>query len=141
LSPKTTFPTLPSHEGPAADACTHVGNTRQTTWTWRGQGYIAYQRRNAQQQGSGSGEDLKRFRSELLKVQKKNAELAYRKQMGELLEFDEVEAVVCEGAAILKLLDSENDKILLELSKNSTAWQIGALHNPEILSNFKCKPG
>jgi len=166
LSPKTTFPTLPSHEGPAADACTHVGNTRQTTWTWRGQGDIAYQRRNAQQQGSGSGEDLKRSRSELLKVQKKNAELAYRKQMGELLEFDEVETVVCEGAAIftgqkrsigsrlagtlagmsdpkaiLKLLNSENDKILLELSKNSTAWQIGALHNPEILGNFKCKPG
>jgi len=105
--------------------------------------YIKYQRRNAEQQGGDSStEDLKKSRAELLKVQKKNAELAYRKQMGELLEFDEVEAVVTEGAAIfvgqkrsmgsrlagtlagmsdpkaiLKLLNKENDAILLELSK------------------------
>ena len=39
MLPKATFPTLPSHEGPAADACTLVDNTRQTAWTWRGQGY------------------------------------------------------------------------------------------------------
>jgi len=63
--------------------------------------YIKYQRRNAEQQGGDSSTaDLKKSRAELLSVQKKNAELAYRKQMGELLEFDEVEAVVCEGAAI-----------------------------------------
>jgi hypothetical protein len=34
----TIFPTLPSHEEPAADACTLVGNNRQTAWTRRGQG-------------------------------------------------------------------------------------------------------
>ena len=63
--------------------------------------YIKFQRRNAEQQGGDSSTaDLKKSRAELLSVQKKNAELAYRKQMGELLEFDEVEAVVCEGAAI-----------------------------------------
>jgi len=39
LFPEETFPTLPSHECPAADACTLVDNTRQTDWTWRGQGY------------------------------------------------------------------------------------------------------
>jgi len=32
LFPETTFSTLPCHEGPAADACTLVGYTRQTAW-------------------------------------------------------------------------------------------------------------
>ena len=31
--PKATFPTLSSHEGPAADACTLIGNTRHIAWT------------------------------------------------------------------------------------------------------------
>ena len=109
--------------------------------------YIRFQRRSLEQQGGDSSTaDLKKSRAELLKVQKKNAELAYRQKMGELLEFDEVEAVVCEGTAvfmgqkrsmgsrlagqlasmtdpksILKLLNAENDAILLELSKKLSA--------------------
>jgi hypothetical protein len=38
LLPKATCPTLPSHEGSAADSCTLVDNTCQTPGTWRGQG-------------------------------------------------------------------------------------------------------
>ncbi len=31
---ETTSPTLSCHEGPRADGCTMVDNTRQTAWTW-----------------------------------------------------------------------------------------------------------
>jgi hypothetical protein len=109
--------------------------------------YIKFQRRNSEQQGGDSSTaELKKSRAALLRVQKRTAEVAYRKQMGELLELDEVQAVVNEGAAvfagqkrsmgsrlagtlagmsdpkeILRLLNSENDAILLELSKKLRA--------------------
>ena len=38
LFQETTSPTLPCHEGPAADACTLVDNAGPTAWTWRCQG-------------------------------------------------------------------------------------------------------
>ena len=81
-----------------------------------------------------------------MKAQKRNADFAYRKQIGELLDIEDVQTVVNEGAAIftgqkrsmgsrlagqlagmrdpvaiLKLLNSENDAILLELSKKLSA--------------------
>ena len=111
-----------------------------------GQRYIAYQRRNSERQGGSNTEDLKKSRADLLKAQKRNADLAYRKQIGELLDIEDVQTVVNEGAAIfvgqkramgsrlagqlagmtnptaiMKLLNKENDAILLELSKKLSA--------------------
>jgi phage terminase Nu1 subunit (DNA packaging protein) len=100
--------------------------------------YIKYQRRNADQQGGDSTTaDLKKARAELLQAQKKSAELAYQQKTGALIPLDDLQAVVNEGTAIfagqrrsmgsrlagklagmtsptaiLKLLNSENDKIL-----------------------------
>jgi len=105
--------------------------------------YIRYLRNAVRQQGSGSSNaNLKESRVELLKMQKKNAELAYQEKTGQLLNIDDVEALLIEGAAvfvgqkrsmgsrlsgklagmsdpkaILKLLNSENDAIL----KNTAA--------------------
>jgi phage terminase Nu1 subunit (DNA packaging protein) len=112
------------------------------------QRYIAYQRKNAEQQsGDSSTADLKKSRSELLRAQKRNADLAYQQKTGELIPIEDLQIVVNEGTAvftglkrsmgsrlagqlagmsdpkqILRLLNKENDAILLELSK-----KLGAL--------------
>jgi len=104
--------------------------------------YVMFQRKNMEQQGSGSSNaELKTARVELLQAQKKAADLALRQKTGQLLEADEVRAIANAGTAvfvgqkrsmgsrlagtlagmdnpkeILKLLNSENDKILSALS-------------------------
>jgi phage terminase Nu1 subunit (DNA packaging protein) len=100
--------------------------------------YARYQRKTIEQQGSGSSNaDLKKARVALLRAQKKSADLAYKQKIGQLIEMEDLQAVVNEGTAIfvgqkrsmgsrlagklagmtdptaiLKLLNSENDKIL-----------------------------
>ena len=100
--------------------------------------YIKFQRKNSEQQGGGSSTaELKKSRADLLKTQRKNAELAYLEKTGQMLNIDDVEAIIIEGAAvfagqkrsmgsrldgklanmhdsktILKLLNAENDGIL-----------------------------
>ncbi len=112
--------------------------------------YCRYLRGALQQQGSGSSNaELKQSRVELLGMQKKNAELAYQQKTGQLLLVADVEAVMMEAAAIftgqkralgsrlssklasmtdpkaiLKLLNSENDKILA-----NTAAKFGEITN------------
>jgi hypothetical protein len=112
------------------------------------QRYIAYQRKNADQQGGDSSTaDLKKSRADLLRSQKRNADLAYQQKIGQLIEIEDLQEVVNAGTAvftgqrrsmgsrlagqlagmsdptaILKLLNRENDRILLELSK-----KLGAL--------------
>jgi phage terminase Nu1 subunit (DNA packaging protein) len=130
--------------------------------------YIKYQRRNAEQQGGGSSTaDLKKSRADLLRSQKKNADLAYRKQVGELIDIEDLQAVVNEGTAILvgqkrsmssrlagqlagmsdpvailKLLNSENDKILLELSKKLSALADRATRRVQLnlVTTRRCDP-
>lgn len=113
-------------------------------------GYVTFLRRSVEQQGSGSSNiELKQSRVELLGMQKKNAELAYQQKTGQLLLVADVEAVMMEAAAIftgqkralgsrlssklasmtdpkaiLKLLNSENDKILA-----NTADKFGEITN------------
>jgi len=113
-------------------------------------GYVVFLRKTVEQQGSGSSNaTLKASRVELLEVQKKNAELAYQQKTGQLLLVADVEAVMMEAAAIftgqkralgsrlssklasmtdpkaiLKLLNSENDKILA-----NTADKFGEITN------------
>jgi hypothetical protein len=112
--------------------------------------YIKYQRKNADQQGGDSSTaDLKKARSELLQAQKKHSDLAYQQKIGALVPLDDLQAVVNEGTAIfvglkrsmgsrlagelanmsdpkqiLRLLNKENDAILLQLSK-----KLGSLAN------------
>jgi len=89
---------------------------------------------------------LSEERRRLVAAQAEKAEIETAQRKGELLELDDVEAMILEGAAvfagqkrsmgsrlagqlagmtnptaILKLLNSENDKILLELSKKLSA--------------------
>ena len=111
-------------------------------------GYVTFLRKSVEQQGSGtSNADLKQSRTDLLKMQQKNAELAYQQKTGELIPVQDLQDVVNEGTAIfvgqkrsmgsrlagklagmtdptkiLKLLNSENDKIL-----NATADKLHSL--------------
>ena len=106
-------------------------------------GYVTFLRKSVEQQGSGSSNaDLKQSRTDLLKMQQKNAELAYQQKTGAMIPIDVLQATVNEGTAIfvgqkrsmgsrlagklagmtdptkiLKLLISENDKILAATSK------------------------